>query len=39
MKPLSTEKCFFANPPDIKEKIHWMQPKLVCEVEYAELTR
>src|ERR1700751_1560650 len=22
----------------IKEKIQWVQPKLVCEVEYAELT-
>ena len=26
------------NPPDLKEKIQWVQPKLVCEVEYAELT-
>jgi len=22
----------------IKEKIQWVQPKLICEVEYAELT-
>jgi ATP-dependent DNA ligase len=26
------------NPPNIKEKIQWIRPKLVCEVEYAELT-
>src|SRR5262249_9749297 len=35
MKPLFTEKCPFVNPPNIKEKIQWVQPKLVCEVEYA----
>ena len=38
MKPLFTEKSPFVNPPNIKEKIQWVQPKLVCEVEYAELT-
>ena len=38
MKPLFIEKCPFVNPPDIKEKIQWVRPKLVCEVEYAELT-
>jgi bifunctional non-homologous end joining protein LigD len=38
MKPLFIEKCPFVNPPNIKEKIQWVQPKLVCEVEYAELT-
>jgi bifunctional non-homologous end joining protein LigD len=38
MKPIFTEKCPFVNPPDLKEKIQWVQPKLVCEVEYAELT-
>ena len=38
MKPLFTEKCPFFNPPNIKEKIQWVQPTLVCEVEYAELT-
>jgi len=26
------------NPPRLKEKIQWVKPKLVCEVEYAELT-
>jgi ATP-dependent DNA ligase len=25
-------------PLPIKEKIQWVRPKLVCEVEYAELT-
>lgn len=38
MKPLFIEKCPFVNPPNIKEKIQWVRPKLVCEVEYAELT-
>jgi bifunctional non-homologous end joining protein LigD len=38
MKPLFTDKCPFVNPPKIKEKIQWVRPKLVCEIEYAELT-
>src|SRR6201988_2882208 len=38
MKPLFIDKCPFINPPNIKEKIQWVRPKLVCEVEYAELT-
>jgi bifunctional non-homologous end joining protein LigD len=38
MKPLFIDKCPFANPPNTKEKIQWVRPKLVCEVEYTELT-
>jgi bifunctional non-homologous end joining protein LigD len=38
MKPLFTDKSPFVNPPNIKEKIQWVRPKLVCEIEYAELT-
>jgi bifunctional non-homologous end joining protein LigD len=38
IKPLFTDKSPFVNPPNIKEKIQWVRPKLVCEVEYAELT-
>ena len=38
MKPLFIDKCPFVNPPNIKEKIQWVRPKLVCELEYAELT-
>ena len=38
MKPLLTDKCQSVNPPNLKEKIQWVWPKLVCEVEYAELT-
>lgn len=38
MKPLFTDKCPFVNPPNIKEKIQWVRPKLGCEIEYAELT-
>jgi len=26
------------NPPKIPEKIQWVQPRLVCEVAYAEWT-
>ena len=39
MKPLFTEKCPFANPPNLKEKIQWVRPKLVCEVEYVRTNR
>jgi bifunctional non-homologous end joining protein LigD len=38
MKPFFTDKSPFVNPPNIKEKIQWVQPKLICEIEYAELT-
>ena len=38
MRPLSAESSPFINTPALKEKIHWIKPKLVCEVEYAELT-
>jgi bifunctional non-homologous end joining protein LigD len=38
MKPLSTDNSPFENPPKVNEKIQWVRPKLVCEVEYAELT-
>ncbi|MFY9983982.1 MAG: hypothetical protein WAK31_04450 [Chthoniobacterales bacterium] len=38
MKPLFIDKCPFVNPPNIKKKIQWVQPRLVCEIVYAELT-
>jgi bifunctional non-homologous end joining protein LigD len=38
MKPLFTAKPPFENPPKVKEKIQWIEPNLVCEVEYAEMT-
>ena len=38
MKPLFINECPFANPPNIREKIQWVRPELVCEVDYAELT-
>jgi len=38
MKPLFIYNCPFVNPPHIKETIQCVRPKLVCEVEYAELT-
>jgi len=38
MKPYFTDNSLFVNSPSIKEKIQWVKPKLVCEIEYAELT-
>jgi bifunctional non-homologous end joining protein LigD len=38
MKPTFIDKCHFVNPPNIKEKIQWIQPELVCEIECTELT-
>ena len=38
MKPLFTNKSPFENPPKVKEKIQWVEPKLVCEVTFAEMT-
>jgi bifunctional non-homologous end joining protein LigD len=38
MKPFFIDKCPFVNQPNIKEKIQWVQPKLICEIEYTELT-
>jgi bifunctional non-homologous end joining protein LigD len=38
LKPLLTDKPPVANPPEIREKIQWVRPKLVCEVAYAEWT-
>ena len=38
MKPLFTSKSPFENPPKIKEEIPWIEPKLVCEVSFAEIT-
>jgi bifunctional non-homologous end joining protein LigD len=38
MKPLFTDNSPFENPPKVKEKIQCVEPKLVCEVEFAEMT-
>jgi bifunctional non-homologous end joining protein LigD len=38
LKPLFTDKPTVENPPKIPEKIQWVQPKLVCEVAFAEWT-
>lgn len=38
LKPLFTNSPTVANPPKIPEKIQWVQPKLVCEVAFAEWT-
>jgi bifunctional non-homologous end joining protein LigD len=38
LKPLFLDKSQAENPPKIPEKIRWVQPRLVCEVAYAEWT-
>jgi bifunctional non-homologous end joining protein LigD len=38
LKPLFTDKATVENPPKIPEKVQWVQPKLVCEVAFAEWT-
>jgi bifunctional non-homologous end joining protein LigD len=38
LKRLFTDKPPVENPPKIPEKIQWVQPKLVCEVAFAEWT-
>jgi bifunctional non-homologous end joining protein LigD len=38
LKPLFTDKPTLENPPQIPERIQWVEPKLVCEVAYAEWT-
>jgi ATP-dependent DNA ligase len=38
MRPFFTDRSPFDNPPKVKEKVQWLQPKLVCEVAFAEMT-
>jgi bifunctional non-homologous end joining protein LigD len=38
LKPLFTNKPTVENPPEIPERIQWVQPKFVCEVAFAEWT-
>jgi bifunctional non-homologous end joining protein LigD len=38
LRPFFTDKPPVENPPRIPEKIQWVQPKLVCEVAFAEWT-
>jgi bifunctional non-homologous end joining protein LigD len=38
LRPLFTGKPTVENPPNIPEKIQWVQPNLVCEVAFAEWT-
>jgi bifunctional non-homologous end joining protein LigD len=38
LKPLFIDESPVENPPKIPEKIQWVQPRLVCEVAYAEWT-
>ena len=38
LKPLFIDRAPVENPPKIPERIQWVQPKLVCEVAFAEWT-
>jgi bifunctional non-homologous end joining protein LigD len=38
LKPLFTNQSPVENPPEIPEKIQWVEPRLVCEVAFAEWT-
>jgi hypothetical protein len=38
LRPFFTDRPPVENPPKIPEKIQWVQPKLVCEVTFAEWT-
>jgi bifunctional non-homologous end joining protein LigD len=38
LRPLFIDESPVENPPKIPEKIRWVQPKLVCEVAFAEWT-
>jgi bifunctional non-homologous end joining protein LigD len=39
LTPLFIDESPVENPPKIPEKIQWVQPRLVCEVAYAEWTQ
>ena len=38
LKSLFSDKSTVENPPNIPERIQWVEAKLVCEVAYAEWT-
>jgi bifunctional non-homologous end joining protein LigD len=38
LRPVFTDKAALWNPPKIPERLQWVQPKLVCEVAFAEWT-
>ncbi|MFQ6092706.1 MAG: non-homologous end-joining DNA ligase [bacterium] len=35
---LETDRCPFSKRPNLSEKIHWLSPQLVCQVEYLTMT-
>jgi bifunctional non-homologous end joining protein LigD len=39
LRPYFTDKPIVENPPKIPEKIQWVEPRLVCEVAFAEWRR
>jgi bifunctional non-homologous end joining protein LigD len=38
LKPLVRKRCPFADPPATNAPVHWVDPKLVCEVAFQEWT-
>lgn len=39
LKPLITNKCPFKDVPKTNAPVTWVQPKILCEVEFAEWTK
>jgi bifunctional non-homologous end joining protein LigD len=38
LKPLERKQCPFVKPPKPNAPVHWVEPKLVCEVKFQEWT-
>jgi bifunctional non-homologous end joining protein LigD len=38
LKPLEQQRCPFVRPPRPNAPVHWVKPKLVCEVKFQEWT-
>lgn len=39
LKKMETDQCPFSEEPKPNTPVHWIQPKLVCEVEFSEWTK
>ena len=39
LEPLAREKSPFLSPPTTNQPVTWVEPKLVCEVRFAEWTK
>jgi len=39
LKPLTTNKAPFTDPPQLSDHVQWVRPHFICEVKYTERTR